>query len=250
MKASKFWDFTVVSDRGDRLGLQLSLKQLRGLGTYIALGSVLLVFTLSGWMMSRWQSLRAQRQLASERLKSEALETQLGEYVARSTQAPGLADPAQPVNMDAFTLLPSLDGDAVESIVIESTDLVVEYETVRQELSIKFDLVRKPPLDTPGRYYWIVLLHGPQGIMSFPPALASRKGEPILSHRGEALDNVRVRKTVEAHYRFSGFLERVESEPVFATLLLYDAKGSLMLRQRRELLLRRAGSPSSTSGDT
>ena len=56
----------------------------------------------------------------------------------------------------------------------------------------------------------------------------------------ESLEDVKTRRAVNARFKVSDFVERAESEPMFATLLVYDNKGALLLRNRLDLFMRRA----------
>ncbi len=193
--------------------------------------------------MSRWQVERLTRALGFERLKSSSLEAKLSDLRAAPTTSgtPGSTAETATTGAAGYSLVPSLEADELTSSLAEVTEDSAEYATASQELSIKFDLVRKPPREGSARYYWVALLHGGPGILSFPPAMASRAGETILSHRGQAVDDVRVRRSVQARFKVGGFVERAGSEPLFVSLLVYDAKGSLVLRRRLELSLRRSG---------
>jgi len=241
-KQSKFWDIIVVRQDGEWLGFRAPFQSLRRTATFFGLLLVLSLLATSGWLVTRWKAHRLGHELASEKLKAASLELQLSDLRNRATSLPlstgeGSTDEA----LKSFTLVPSLDAQELISPLIELSEQAAEYEAPSQELTLKFEVVRKPPREASMRFYWVALLHGPQGIMSFPSALASRRGESILFHRGQPLDDVKTRRAVNARFKVSDFVERSGSDPMFVSLLIYDNKGSLLLRQRLELFMRRAG---------
>ena len=237
MKLPNFWDVVVVREDGEWVGFRAPWNSLRRTASFFSLVVAAAILATTGWLMSRWQVERLSHNLGSERLKALALETQLTDLkVGPKNGALGASDA-----LSAFTLFPSLDSDELTSSAIEITDDAGEYDAASKELALKFELVRKPPREGNARFYWVALFHGPQGILVFPSALASRKGEPLLFHRGQAMDDVKIRRAVSARFKVGGFAERAESEPMFVSFLIYDNKGSLLLRKRDELLLRRAG---------
>ena len=65
----------------------------------------------------------------------------------------------------------------------------------------------------------------------------------MLFHRGEALEDVRTRRGVNKKFSLGDFVEVVQAEPVFVTLLLYDSKGTLLVRKRLEPVVRRSEGP-------
>ncbi len=78
----------------------------------------------------------------------------------------------------------------------------------------------------------MLLVHGSQGIQSFPPVLVSRSGLWVHPQKGQALEGLaRVRK-VNARYRANGFFESSGTDPVYGTLLIYDHRGSLLIKRR------------------
>jgi hypothetical protein len=240
---SKFWDIIVVRQDGEWLGFRAPFQSLRRTASFFGLLLVLCMLATTGWLVTRWKAHRLSGELASERLKANSLELQLNDIRERGKGGLPLST-GEAINQEAlkaFTLLPSLDGDELSSPLIELNEQVAEYEAPTQELNVKFEVVRKPPRDVSMRFYWLALLHGPQGLMSLPPALASRSGETVLFHRGQAIDDVKIRRAVNARFKISDFVERAGSEPMFVSLLIYDNKGSLMLRKRMELFMRRSG---------
>jgi hypothetical protein len=233
-----------VSENGEWVGFRTPFSSLRRTASYFGFVVLLCIVSMTGWLMSRWQVQRLANHYASERLKSSALEAQLNDIKARGAQAlaAGVAggDGAGSVALSSFSLIPSLDSDELKSSVLELDDMSTEYNPSSKEWALKFEVVRQPPREGSARYYWVALLHGPQGLLSFPSTLSSRKGEAVLFHRGQVLDDVRTRRAVSARFKVDGFFERGESEPVYVTLLIYDNKGSLLLRRRAELLTKRS----------
>lgn len=219
-------------------------KWALGLGFLAILASV----SLAGWLLSRWRLQTALSGLAEERLRAESLEAQISDMQkfkvgGSGGETPGVNATGQANFADLkgqFTLIPTLDADELLSSFVEISEIVIDLNPVRKQLSIQFDLVRKPPRTQAQGFYWIGLLHGPQGIKSFPAVFASRGGDPILFHRGELLEDVRSRRSVNKVFDTGDFLEKAQAEPVFLTLLVFDNKGNLLTRKRVEPVVRRA----------
>ncbi len=209
------------------------------LGLLVLLASV----AMSGWLLSRWRLQATLEKLGEERLRAESLEVQVSVLQRGQSQnssdligAAGVSQGAKSSN----TLLPSLDSDEMVSGGAELSDIAVEILLSRKQISFRFDLVRKPPRGQAQGYYWVGLLHGPQGVRSFPSAFASRGGDPILFHRGELLEDVRSRRGVTRTFALGDFIEKGQVEPVFMTLLIYDLKGNLLIRKRVEPFIRQS----------
>ncbi|MBS1983355.1 MAG: hypothetical protein JST16_04215 [Bdellovibrionales bacterium] len=236
-QAPAFWDIFVLKEDGRWVGMRAPWKSFRRVLTLLTLLFLFSGLGLSGWMLSRWQAGRLDRQLSLERLKSVSLENQLGEL----RKAPQGA--AKNVDLASVTLFPTLGNEdfSPSGLAVESPQFA--YDPVAHEFRLSFELVRQGPRDSPARYFWIVLLHGSQGVLSFPPALASRAGESLQFHKGQALDDVKIRRSVAARFKVQEFFEAGGTEPVYTTLLLYDAKGSLAYRKRQEISYQRAARP-------
>lgn len=226
-----FWDIFVLSPEGRWVGLRAPWEALRKVAT--VMGALLLVtaLALSGWLMTRWQIGRLDRRLAFERLKVASLESQL--------KQPAAVAPTATTVDETHSFLPGLGADEVATGGLHVENAKFSYDSVSGEVHAAFDLVRTAPAEGPSKYQWILLLHGTSGVLSFPPALASRGGELIQFQKGQMVEDVRSRRTVRAQYKIVGF-EALGVDPVFASLVVYDAKGSVVARGRYELGFLRA----------
>jgi len=227
------WDFMMIGRDGSRSGFRLSLKLARRFVMFFAFAMMLLSFSFLGWMLSRWESVKLAQDLRLEKMKAEGLEASLEEMKSRysGTSLQGVDASA----LEAYTLFPSLDVGEITSSLVELKEDQIAFDASTEEISLKFEIERRPPRDSTARFFWAGLLHGPQGILSIPPVLASRNGDPVLFHRGEALDDVKIRRSVSARYQVKDFVRRSGAEPVYFTLLVYDNKGSLLTRKRYDV---------------
>jgi hypothetical protein len=138
-----------------------------------------------------------------------------------------------------YSYFPSLEAKDYHSILVEAQNFKVVYKQNLKSLSVDFDLVRLPPRDGPKDFYWILLLHGSTGILSFPAALTSRAGEVLLYHRGYLVKELKGQISVQQQLPLSFFVEQSGTEPIYASLYLYDDKGSLLARYRQDLGIER-----------
>lgn len=244
MMGTKFWDIIVVRQDGEWVGFRTPFRSLKRTAAFFGFVMALSLVASFGWMLTRWKAHRLAQGLSSERLRASSLELQLNDFRNRSTTSSGLplstGENVSAQALQSFSLLPSLDAEKLESSLVELADETAEYDSSLQELSVKFEVVRRPPKEGAMRFYWIAMLHGPQGVLFLPPSMASRKGEPLLFHRGQPIDDVKTRRAVSAQFKLSDFVERAGAEPMFMTLLVYDNKGALLLRNRLDLFMRRA----------
>ncbi len=234
----RFWDILVVRQDGQWVGFRAPWVALRRTASYLSFVFLIMVLAVTGWLMSRWQVHRLSETLSYEQLKSESLEKQLKQ--AKTSQESGPAN-AYSILSANLTIFPSLDTEEIATGSHELKNLAVEFDLPNHEFLVKFDIRRLLTVDPGQSYYWIALLHGPQGILSFPPAIASRRGESIVYSRGQLLDEFATQKTISAHFKVNHFVESSGVEPMYGTVLIYDSKGSLILKQRKELFIKQSG---------
>jgi hypothetical protein len=231
---NRFWDVVVVRQDGQWLGLRAPLKSLRRFGTYLGFLFIACALAGTGWLLSRWQVRRLEKSVALERLKTSALEARLNDLrkdgVQTEAPAIGVDSPAGRVSV-----LPSLGDEELESADVEITDYSALYDGRTREWSAKFEINRKQRAGSGERYFWIALLHGARGLLAFPSAIGSRSGDSLQYQRGQALEDVRTRRSVLARFKVDGFVESAGADPLYATVLVYDSKGSLLLRKRSAL---------------
>jgi hypothetical protein len=232
----KSWQILVIRRNGSWFGFRTPLESLRRVANYFSLVFAIAVVGTAGWLLSRWQMHRLDRQMAFERLeaKSQIEALRRGGASVDSSAPRGTSAP------EGAAWLPGLDAVEVASPAVTAKDFSALYEVGRRELSVKFELSRTPPIQGPARYYWIVLLHGAPGVLVLPPSLASQAGEALVYHRGQLIEDLRTRKDVMGRFQVGGFVESAQAEPVFASLLVYDDKGSLLVRRRSELSVKRS----------
>ncbi len=228
-----FWDVLVVRRTGQWFGFRAPWKSLQRVTTLLALLFLVSAVAGTGWLVARWQLHRSVEEAASLRLSLRAL---------RAEQAPVVAVPAASENPPRATWLPGLDGQEILSSAFTAENLNVSFDATRKELSLKFGLRRAPPVQGAVKIYWILLLHGAQGVLSLPPALANQTGDAILFHRGQSLEDLRLTRDVTARFNVGSWMELAGSEPVYSTLLVYDDKGSLLIKTRQEIQWKRGGS--------
>ena len=244
LKDSGFWDLLVVRDDGQWVGFRAPWRSLRKVASFFALVLIVAGISLTGWFLSRWQVERLSRSLAAERLKGTALEAQVNELRLHSG-----AQNSAVASSQAVSFLPVLEGDELLSNLVSLQDLQSSFDPDSSEFALQFDLVRAPPREGSSRFFWILLLHGPQGVLAFPAAIASRRGDMILFHKGQVVDDVKTRRSVNARFKVQNFVKDAGAEPVYSTLLVYDEKGTLLLKHRSELSLERAAGVSKGRGE-
>lgn len=230
----KSWQILVIRRNGAWFGFRTPLESLRRAANYLSLVSLLAVVGTAGWLLSRWQMHRLDRQLSMERLESRS-------QIDALRRGGGSAAPVHAGGApEGVAWLPALDAAEASSPSVTAQGFAAVYETGRHELSVKFELSRMTPIQGPARFYWLVLLHGAPGVLALPAAFASQAGELLVYHRGQAVEDLRTRKDVTGRFQVAGFVEAAQAEPVYASLLVYDDKGSLLVRRRSELAVKKA----------
>ena len=236
-KKTRFWDILLVRENGEWLGVRAPWELLQRVATYFAVLLLLAAVSITGWISSRWSAQRLRENLSQETLKSASLEAQIQELKKQFQNPIGAYVSTGSPQM---SLLPSLDRDDYTSNVMGVDSFVTEFDPKTFDLSVKFDLNRIENSVRGNAFYWVLLLHSPSGILSFPPAINSQNGEVIFPHRGQAIEAMQNKRSVLARYKVRGFIENAGLDPVYATLNVYDSKGSLLLRRRSDLNLKRA----------
>lgn len=233
---SRVWDIILLKDSGAWEGFRAPEHALRRTVNYIVVLLLVASLALIGWVWSRWELGKAQKQLAFAQLELKSL----GERLESQEQGYflGRGDGA----LDELTFFPKLGGEALVSEDLAFRELSVFYDSKQSNLDVRFDLEKavKSEIDT-SKLYWILLVHGAQGLRAFPPSLGSRQGAWINPQRGQVLEGLKKSRSVRASFRLAGFFEDSGSASTYVTLLLYDSKGSLLLKQQEDVLLREAG---------
>lgn len=241
-QGSAFWDVFVFGEKGEWVGLRIPWLSMRRTASYLGILLVFSALGVTGWFLSRWQALRSERLLVQERLKTTALELRLTQMQTAST-APAAAGGAAPTAGEGLSFLPALGEEPLVSSLLALEGTQVTYDARTKEIHLSFEAVRQGAREETARLYWVLLVHGPQGLLSVPPALSSKTGELVQYHRGQALENFKIRRSVSARFKVGDFLEAAGVEPVFTTLLVYDGRGSLLVRTRQEIQFQRIEAP-------
>lgn len=233
---SRVWDIILLKDSGAWEGFRAPEHALRRTVNYIVVLLIVASLALVGWVWSRWELGNSQKQLAFAQLELKSLNERLesqeqGYFLGRGDGA-----------LEELTFFPKLGGDALVSEDLFFEKVSVYYDAKKSNLELRFELQKalKSGIDT-SKLYWILLVHGAQGLRAFPPVLGSRQGSWINPQRGQVLEGLKKSRRVRASFRLSGFFEDSGNASTFVTLLLYDAKGSLLLKQQEDVLLREAG---------
>jgi hypothetical protein len=237
-KRSLFWDILLVRENGEWLGVRAPWDLLQRVATYFAVLLLLSVLSITGWISSRWMSQKLRDNLAQETLKSASLEIQVHELKKKLVSS-GVT-PGASVTSSQVSFLPSLDKDDFTAGVLKIASFEAEYDPKTVDFSVKFDLQREDNSPRDGNFYWVALLHSNAGILSFPPALNGQNGEVVMPHRGQAIEAMQNKRSVLARYKVKNFIEDAGVNPVYVTLNVYDSKGSLLLRRRTDISLKRA----------
>jgi hypothetical protein len=232
----RFWDILLVRGDGHWLGFRSPFESLQRAATYFVLILALGLVSTTGWILSRWQVERLSRALSRERLRGSSLEAKLSDSQKSAISGTGLEQ-----KNEQISLMPSLDGAEFKSPTIDLGNAEFQFDTLSQDLSVSFDILRHENSPAPASFYWVVLLHGSRGVIVLPSALTSRSGEVVQFHRGQIVEAVKAKRTVSARFKIRDFVESSGSDPVYGTVLVYDSKGSLMTRKRSELAMRKRG---------
>ncbi|MBP7844705.1 MAG: hypothetical protein KA116_07805 [Proteobacteria bacterium] len=230
----RFWDLYLIRNNGEWLGFRIPLASLQRVSTYFVLSLCLLALSLVGWLFSRWETHRMQQEVQQLRLEREA-------YLKKSlpTENPGSSEITGSEGTGDYSIFPSLEAKDFHSILVEAQNFKAIYQKNAQSLKVDFELHRLPPRDGPLSVFWVMLLHGSPGILSFPEALTSRSGEILLYHRGFQVKDIKGELEIHKQFPLSYFVENAGAEPLYASLYLYDEKGSLLARYRQSLEIER-----------
>lgn len=235
---SSLWEIFLVKEDGNWAGFRLGIETLRKLSNYLVLILCLLALSLTGWIFARWKMSELRKQLTFTKLELESSRHELQglkKILSQDEESTGEMNLGTRFFERENSILPSLEARDHHSAVVELKDFTAQFRTSAKRVDLDFSLERLPPKEGVRKIFWIMLLHGPQGILSFPKAISSRSGELLLYHRGESLELNNTLKKVSAQFRVENFVEQSGSDPVYASLLIYDNKGSLLDRQRRSL---------------
>lgn len=208
-------------------GFRAPLQKLRQFSLLLSLLVLVCVFSVTGWVLSRWRSEDLARALSSERLRVRALEQELKNPLAMQHSSP------TKISQNSF--LPSLSGEEIKSSLIEIQNFDLSLSVDKKEFSVNFEFSRDKTLENSASYYWLIALHSPKGILIFPQAFSSQRGEVLQYKKGELLENVQGGKTVSAKFSIGEFVKEIGSQEVYASLYVYNDLGSLLVSRRKEL---------------
>jgi hypothetical protein len=134
---------------------------------------------------------------------------------------------------DQLSFMPALNETALLSEDLSFKTYTLQYDTKKGQLALAFE-IEKAARSTfaAERLYWVLLLHGAHGVQAFPPVMVSRAGSWLLPQKGQVLEGLIKSRKVDARFRAQGFFDSSGTDPVYGTLLVYDPKGSLLLKRR------------------
>ncbi len=189
--------------------------------------------------MSRWRLHKVQEAIHSEKMKVESLEMNIKELQNRTSQLTTEDSGSETAPEFERTGFPSLDASEFSLSQYQVKDLRADLNPSKKDLTIQFEFVKAESTQSSERFYFLGLLHGAQGLLSLPPAMASRKGDPILYHRGLPLNDIKSRRAVRQTFQIGDFIDKASGEPLYLTVLLFDHKGTLIFRKRIEPQMKR-----------
>jgi hypothetical protein len=235
-KDIRLWDVFVLRGDGHWVGMRASWPSLRRLLTYLVVVFLIASISLVGWVWTRWQMVRLDRDLALSRQELRSVNSKIQSYKLRGASGQ-LAEPSLSFDFSSVAMLPSLDEKPLESDELVLSGVSSVYNPKLFQWDLKFAVERNPKSQSAsaGPYYWIALLHSLHGLLSFPPALAGRSMDALLPQKGQIIEEIKGKRTVTGRFRVGDFVDSAGSEPVHVTLLIYDTRGSLILRQRHDL---------------
>jgi hypothetical protein len=229
---SKVWDLVLLKENGTWEGFRAPETALRKTIHYIVLLLFIASFSLVGWLWSRWSLAEAESELALSRLELRSLRSQVDALRKGLLGGDGGSSVAAGVS-DQLSFLPSLDEKALVSEDLSLKAYTLQYDARNGQLGLAFEIEKaaRSTFSTE-RLFWVLLLHAAHGVQAFPPVLVSRAGAWLLPQKGQVLEGLIKSRKVDARFRAQGFFDSAGTEPVYGTLLIYDTKGSLILKRR------------------
>ncbi len=240
-KDIRLWDVFVLRGDGHWVGMRTSWPALRRLLTYLVIVFLIASISMIGWVWTRWQMVRLDRDLALSRQELKSVNHRINSYKLRGASGQ-LSEPSLSFDFSSVAMFPSLDEKPLESDELLLSSVTSVYNPKLLQWDLKFSIERNPKSQSApaGPYYWIALLHSLHGILTFPPAIAGRSTDAILPQKGQTIEEIKGKRTVMGRFRVGDFVDSAGSEPVHVTLLVYDGRGSLILRSRHDLSLQEA----------
>jgi hypothetical protein len=238
---SKIWDIVLLKDNGAWEGFRAPELALRKTVNYFVVLFLLAAFASVGWLWSRWELGRSESELATHRLELRSLRGQV------EALRQGLLKGEKSGMSSQLTFLPSLDDAAVNSEDLGLASYKVAFDPKSGQLALDFE-VEKGARGAAGadKLYWILLLHGSHGVQAFPSALVSRSGQWLLPLKGQVLEGGSKTRKVNARFRAQGFFEGTGTDPVYGSLLIYDNRGSLLIKRRASVATSEVKAPGGT----
>jgi hypothetical protein len=224
---SKIWDIVLLKDNGAWEGFRAPESALRKTVNYLVVLFLVAAFSIVGWLWSRWELGRSESALATHRLELRSLKTQV------ASLREGLLKGDSTQVFEQLSVLPGLDDKSVSSEDLEVSNFKIAFDLKSGQLALDFE-VSKTPRGALGsdKLYWVLLLHGSHGIQAYPSVLVSRGGQSLQPLKGQLIEGVTRARKVNARYRAQGFFEGAGTDPVYGTLLVYDHRGSLLVKRR------------------
>lgn len=231
-RKGRVWDIILLKDSGTWEGFRAPEKALNRTVNYIVVLFIVASLSLVGWLWSRWELGRTTSELNSAMLENRSLRDKV------KIKEQGLILGKGQVGVSELTFIPRLDGQAVLSEDLTLESFKVSFDPRAGAIDTKFSIKKeaKSPLNT-DRLYWVLLVHGAQGLRAFPPAMLNRQGAWIHPQKGQLLENLRKERKVSGHFQLESFFDSGTTDPSYATLVLYDHRGSLLLKQREDITL-------------
>lgn len=230
-KNEDFWDVLILRREGQWVGFRAPWRSLKRSASYLSFLFFLSAVSLSGWLLARWQVHSLSRELSELRLREDALQLDLDKR-----QKEGLGELTSAATL---SYLPSLESEEINTGSLDLPTFQVEFLAKSSELKVHFEVRRTLPVNIKEKFYWVAMLHGPPGILSFPPALASRKGEVLQYNRGQVIEDLSQKRSIDATFQVpTPFVQTAGPEPLYVSVLIYDSKGTLTHRKRQEITQR------------
>ena len=229
-KKKSFWDVFIISEEGEWRGLRAPKNSLQRVLTFLSVIVFLFSLTLAGWLFSSWKIFNYKKEIAATNLELKYL---------KEIQTPVVEiTPATTVEK-TFSVLPDLSETPLDSDWVKAHKISMEYDNGEGKGTVKFRVTKNgPSVRKPDDFYWVLLFHSTNGVKSFPPVLRSQSGGLVDYTKGTKISHVKRRKKVAYNFSLGSFIQSEGLDPVFGTLLLYDTKGNLLLKQRHELLMK------------
>jgi len=223
-KSDGFLRLLLLNESSSWTAFRAPTRALKRTATFFAFLFFLTLLALAGWIFSRAQSESLKNAIIRSELKQRSLETELQNWRKNPDAAPGVASTER-------SFLPALLTDDSQPTAALVAKFAPTYDPRGMKLGLSFEIQKLgAPSESKGKVYWIVLLTGSQGILSFPASFNAGNGELLNYQKGQPIEDLRGLKRVKGEFKLSSFVEASGSEPLQVFLFLFDAKGGLLHR--------------------